>query len=124
MQGYELAKSIRTERSKHPDRVFIKWWRNEEDWIDFDLVARFLDTVDYGTDISGFNLIDQEEMWQVIEERTKGRATRVDRGDGSYVILYSPPENAEMEERLPEYPYTPETLVKILDAETNFNYVD
>ncbi|MCM0080924.1 hypothetical protein L4X63_04910 [Geomonas sp. Red32] len=124
MQGYELAKSVRTERSKYPDKIFIKWWRNEEDWIDFDLVARFLDTVDFGTDISGFSLIDQEEMWQVIEERAKGRATRVDRGDGNYVILYSPPEKAEMVERLPEYPYTPETLVKILDAETDFNYVD
>ena len=124
MQGYELVKMIEQERTSHPDHVFIKWWRNEEDYIDFDLVLRFLEKIDYGgAEVAGFELIDQEEMWRTIEKRCGGRATKVKR-DGSWVLLWTPPEGAEVEERLPEYPYTPEYLLKILDVETNYNYVD
>lgn len=123
MQGYELVKKIKTERDSHPDRIFIKWWRREEDFIDFDLVARFLERLDYGTEIGGFELINQEEMWKAIESRCEGRATRVQR-DGGTVVLWNPPKDAELDERLPEYPYTPETLLKILDVETDYNYVD
>jgi hypothetical protein len=123
MQGYELVKRIEKERSAHLDRIFIKWWRNEEDYLDFDLVARFLENLDYSNEIAGFELIGQDEMWQTVESRCKGRLTKVQR-DGCWVLLWTPPEGAEVEERLPEYPYTPEMLLKILDAETNYNYVD
>jgi|GEM_PF-1671351 len=123
MQGYELAKKVRQERSAHPDRVFIKWWRNEQDFIDFDLAARFLDRVDYGAEIAGFQLIDQEEMWRTIEKRCGGRANKVLR-NGTFVVMWTPPEGAELDERLPEYPFTPEALLKILDVETDYNYVD
>ena len=125
MQGYELVKKIEKEQMRRPNNIFIKWWRREEDFIDFDLVADFLKKIDYsGTEIGGFELIDQEEMWRTIESRCKGRASKVQR-NGSWVVLWTPPKKAELEEeRLPEYPYTPETLLKILDIETNYNYVD
>jgi hypothetical protein len=124
MQGHELLKKIDKEKAKNPSNIFIKWWRGEEDFIDFDLLSRFQETLDYGTEIGGFELIDQDEMWRTLEERCKGRATRVQRDNGEYVVLWTPPEGAEVEERLPEYPYTPESLLKILDIETNYNYVD
>jgi len=125
MEGYELLKKIRQERGAHPDRIFIKWWRREEDWIDFDLVSRFLDTVDYGADIGGYELIDQEEMFQTIERRCNGRISKVQGENGAWVLLYTPPANVELDEKiLPEYPYTPESLLKILDIETECNYVD
>lgn len=123
MQGYELVKEIETERSYHPDRVFIKWWRKEEDWIDFDLVSNFLKNLDFSSDISGFELIDQDEMWKTVVSRTNGKVSKVQR-DGEWVVLWTPPENAEVGETCTECPYTPETLLKILDAETNDNYVD
>ena len=123
MQGYELVKKIESERNAHPERMFIRWWRKEEDYLDFDLVARFLEKLDYGAEIGGFDLIDQEEMWQTIKKRCDGRAAKVQR-DGRWVLVWTPPEGAEIEERLSEYPDTPESLLKILDVETNFNYVD
>lgn len=123
MQGNELVKRIKRDREAHPERVFIKWWRKEEDWVDFDLVTRFLETVNYGSEIGGYELIDQDEMWRTIEQRAGGRASKALR-DGRSVVLWDPPKNAEVEERLPEYPDTPETLLKILDVETNYNYVD
>ena len=124
MQGYELVKSIQTEKTAHPDKVFIKWWRKEQDFIDFDFVERFLETVDFSSpEIGGYELIDQDEMWRTIERRCSGRATKVQR-NGGWVVLWDPPKGVEVEERLPEYPYTPESLLKILDVETDYNYVD
>jgi len=123
MQGYQLVKEIRQERSAHPERIFIKWWRKEEDFIDFDLVVRFLDTLNYASEINGFELIDQDEMWKTVESRARGRVTKVQR-DGRWMLLWSPPEGAEVEDKCTECPYTPEMLLKILDAETNSNYVD
>ena len=123
MQGYELVKKIEKEREAHPERIFIKLWRNEEDFIDFDMVARFMKNLDYGDEFGGFELIDQEEMWRTLESRCQGRANKLQR-NGGYVLLWTPPQGAEVEERLPEYPYTPESILKILDLETDFNYVD
>jgi len=123
MQGYELVKQVKQEASAHPDRVFIKWWRNEEDFIDFDLVTRFLENLKNSTTIGGFELIDQEEMWRTVEGRCQGRVSK-ERRDGDWVLRWTPPEGTEVEEKLDEYPYTPESLLKILDAETDYNYVD
>jgi len=123
MQGYELVKEIEKERSAHAERVFIKWWRKEEDYIDFDLVARFLENMNYSSEISGFELIDQDAMWKVVESRSNGKATKVQR-DGRWVVLWSPPKGAETELTCTECDYSPETLLRILDAETNDNFVD
>jgi hypothetical protein len=124
MQGYELEKEIQKERNAHPDRIFIKWWRKEEDYIDFDLVARFMETHDYSSEINGFDLIDQEEMWKTVESRAQGRLTKVQR-EGRWMLMWSPPKGAELDEvNCTECPYTPDMLLKILDAETNGNYVD
>jgi hypothetical protein len=123
MQGYELVKKIERERGSHPERVFIKWWRKEEDFVDFDLVERFLANLDYSAELGGYDLIDQDEMWRTIEARCRGRVSKVQR-DGHWVLLWTPPKNAEVEERLAEYPNTPESMLKILDAETNYNFVD
>jgi hypothetical protein len=123
MQGYELVKEIEKEKSGHAERVFIKWWRKEEDYIDFDLVVRFLENLNYASDISGFELIDQDAMWRVVESRSNGKATKVQR-DGRWVVLWSPPKGSETEITCTECDYTPETLLKILDAETNDNFVD
>jgi hypothetical protein len=123
MQGYELVKEIEKERGAHAERVFIKWWRKEEDFIDFDLVARFLETLNYSSEISGFELIDQDAMWKVVQSRSNGKATKVQR-DGRWVVLWSPPKGAETELTCTECDYTPETLLRILDAETDDNFVD
>lgn len=123
MQGYELVKKIQTEKSEHPDQIFIKWWRNEEDFVDFDLVSRFLETYDYGSELGGFQLIGMDEMWQIVESRSKGRASKI-KSDDHLVVRWTPPAGAEDVERRDEYPYTPETLLTVLDAETGDNYID
>jgi hypothetical protein len=125
MQGYELVKEIEKVSKAHPDRIFIKWWRKEEDFIDFDLVSRFLENLNYASNIDGFELIDQEEMWKTVESRSKGKVSKVQR-NGNWMLLWSPPEGADVEDRVKctECAYSPDMLLKILDAITNDNYVD
>jgi hypothetical protein len=124
MKGYDLEKRIQKERQKHPDNIFIKTWRKEEDWIDFDLVARFLETLDYSQDFGGFSLIDEQEMWQTLQNRCGSRLSKVQR-EGKWVLQYKPPKGAEIEEKLPpEFPYSPDSLLRILEVETQGNYVD
>ncbi|HBA87342.1 MAG TPA: hypothetical protein DCZ75_04930 [Geobacter sp.] len=123
MKGYELVKLINSEKGAHPDRVFIKWWRKEEDFVDFDLVGRFLQNLNDGAEIGGFDLIDQDEMWRTLQNRCGGRVHKEQR-DGDWVLRWTPPKGVKVEEKLSEYPYTPESLLKILDAETDYNYVD
>jgi len=123
MQGYELVKQIEKEKGVHADRVFIKWWRKEEDFVDFDLVARFLQNLNYSAEIGGFDLIDQDEMWRTVESRCKGRVSKEQR-NGEWVLRWTAPRGAEVGDKLTEYPYTPESLLKILDLETDYNYVD
>ena len=123
MQGYELVKEIEKEKNAHSERIFIKWWRKEEDFIDFDLVSRFLENLNYASDITGFELIDQDQMWKVVQSRARGKVTKVQR-DGRWMVLWSPPEGAETELTCTECPLTPENLLKILDAESGDNFVD
>lgn len=123
MQGYELVKEVERERSHHPERMFIKWWRKEEDWINFDLVTRFLENLNYSSDITGFELIDLDQMWRAVESRSKGAVRKVER-DGKQIVLWTPPKHSEHEITCTECEYTPETLLKILDAVTDDNYVD
>jgi len=123
MQGYELVKEIQKEKNAHADRIFIKWWRKEEDFIDFDLVVRFLETLNYASEIEGFELIDQEEMWKTVESRAMGRVSKVER-DGRMMLSWRPKEGMEIEDKCTECPYTPDILLKILDAETDDNFVD
>lgn len=124
MQGYDLVKRVEKEREKHPNNIIIKWWRREEDWIDFDLVSRFLETLNYASDIGGFTLIDEEEMWRTLQRRCGNRVTK-EQHNGKWVLHYTPPKNAELEEPLPpELPYTPDNMIKVLDIETGGNYVD
>lgn len=123
MQGYQLVKQIEAEKSAHPDRMFIKWWRNEEDFIDFDLVSRFLENLKQSTSIGGFELIDQDQMWQTLQARCKDRVAKVQL-DGDWVLRWTPPKGKEVEDNRTEYPYTPESLLEILDMETDYNYVD
>lgn len=123
MQGYELVKKVETEKREHPDRMFIKWWRNEEDFVDFDLVSRFLDSYSFSSEIAGFELIGMDEMWETVLRRSKGKASKV-RANGGWMVHWTPPKGAEDVERRSEHPYTPETLLMVLDVETGDNYVD
>jgi hypothetical protein len=114
---------LKKERRAHPDRILIKWWRKEEDFIDFGLVAKFVGNIDHAGDISGFDLIDQDEMWKTVASRIIELVAKV-QPNGTWILLWTNQAGTETKITCTECPYTPDTLLKIMNAETKDNYID
>ncbi len=116
MTGKEVLAQIRAERT--PDQQFIKWWRKEEDWLDFDVIDTFVANTSDGEEIGGFELVGYDEMWQQLEEVAPGRVAKTQRG-GEPLVAW---KRKSGEER--ECPFTPQALIDIFDSETKGSYVD
>ena len=117
MQGYELIKSIREQRAD--SHRFIKFWRKEEDFLDFDLLERFLGNLRDDQVIDGFELLDTDSMWDTVRRASGNVVTRTVR-DGKDILLWTDSQGLVTK----ELPFNEESLITIFDAETNDNYVD
>jgi hypothetical protein len=60
------------EQGKKEGKEFIKWWRKENDFVDFELIDRYLQTEDARHDFENFDLLDIEEMWEILKEQVPG----------------------------------------------------
>lgn len=116
MTGGEILKKIQAEKTAN--QCIIKTWRKEEDFIDFDLLERFEGVVKKDAEFEGFELIDMEQMWDHVHNLAGARLTRREK-DGGEVAVW---KRAGGKEHI--LPYTPKTLLEILDMETKGNYVD
>jgi hypothetical protein len=116
MKGQEIIKQVK-EQSR-PDHAFIKWWRKENDFLDYDLLARFLRNFKASEEISGFELLGIEPMWQELLRITAGRVTKSEKG-GAEVISWEK-KTGEKQECL----FSPESIITIYDVETKGNPVD
>ncbi|MBI1922478.1 MAG: hypothetical protein HYS23_15525 [Geobacter sp.] len=120
MTAQEIINTIKTQRK--PEQVIIKWWRKEEDFIDFDLVDRFVKTAKPDETIDGFDLIGMNDVWAELERFCGDRIAKTQKG-GEELVEWLPPDKESVEDR--QYmPYEPQTLLDILDVETGGDYVD
>ena len=55
------------EQGKRQGKEFIKWWRKENDFADFDLIDRYLKKVEAKNEIENFELLDKDEMWEILK---------------------------------------------------------
>ncbi len=117
MQGYELIKAIREQRDD--SHRFIKFWRKEEDFLDFDLLERFLENLRDDHVVDGFELLDTDAMWDTVRKVGGNVVTRTVR-DGKDVLLWTDADGLVTK----ELPYNAESLITIFDAETDDNFVD
>ena len=60
------------EQGKKEGKEFIKWWRKESDFVDFELIDRYLQAEDARHDFENFDLLDKQEMWKVLQEQVPG----------------------------------------------------
>lgn len=115
MTESEILKELGEQRKA--DQVFIKWWRKEEDWLDIDLVDRFVAECGTNREIGGYELLTAEQMWDELKKVCGDRVAKVVK-DGQELVVWS----RKGEER--RCPFVPESLMEIFDAETRGNYVD
>ena len=116
MIGNEILKQIKERRTD--DQQFIKWWRKEEDFLDFDLIDSFIENIDLGEEIGGFDLVSMDEMWENLEKVTSSRVERT-KQRGEDVIVW---RRGSGEEQV--CPYNAESMMTIFDVETHGDYID
>jgi len=122
MRGAEIIERIQRERT--PDKQFIRWWRREEDWLDYDLIDRFLQNADPDEEIGGYSLVTMEEMWDQVLTLTGEDRLRREARDGSEMLIWRREQSSNKGEKEYTCLYSPESLINILDVETRGNLID
>lgn len=116
MRSSEIVRCVREQRQE--DQHFIRVWRNEEDFLDYDLIDRFVDQATAGQEFGGFDLLTMEEMQEQVE-RVCGKRFVVTQKSGEKLVEWVREDGSSR-----VCPYTPRTLMDILDCETRGTIID
>jgi hypothetical protein len=118
MRGLEITKAINGMRMEN--HKFVKWWRKENDFLDYDLLERFLENRNFGDEIGGVELLTMDDMWNEVK-RVGGRRVRlVHEPKGDSIEWTHKVKGTDRTERCA---YTPPALIAIYDVETHGNPV-
>ncbi|MCM2265997.1 MAG: hypothetical protein NDI73_12490 [Desulfuromonadales bacterium] len=114
MTGYEVINEMR--HAGRGDRCFIKWWRKENDFVDYELVDTFLANLMPDHEFSGFELLTMKQMWEELHRREPKRVT-VGQRHGEKVIRWQHiAEDGTMREEI--FPFEPKSIMTVFDGET------
>ncbi len=69
MQSHQIINKL--EQGKQNGKEFVKWWRKENDFVDFELIDRYVTTIDTKDKIEDFELLEKDEMWELLKQRGK-----------------------------------------------------
>ncbi len=119
MRGRDVVKTI-NERVGREHR-FVRWWRNEEDFLDYDLIDRFVVNHSDSEEIGGLELLTMEEMWGELK-RVGGERVKLVHSDTGETVEWLHKGKSGVHRDV--CPYTAETLMTIFDVETHGNPVD
>lgn len=116
MRGREIVSTLEKRRSD--EHRFVKWWRKENDFADYDLIERFMDNTASSEEIDGLDLLTMDEMWQELKRIGGGRINLIRDRSGDVVEWERLDEKGK---HMDVCVYTPETIMEIFDAETRGN---
>ena len=119
MNGSEIMSGIKAQRKD--DHRFVKWWRKEDDFVDFDLIDRYEKNLSSTEEICGFDLLTMDEMWIELQRISGTRVKLMHVASGDKVEWVHEGKTGLHKE---ECTFCPETLLKIYDVETRGNPVD
>lgn len=119
MTGREILNMLKERRTD--DHCFVKWWRKEEDFLDFDLLDRFENNLSSSEEIGGVDLLTMDEMWDELKRIGGERVNLVrDKAGDTVEWVHEGKQGVHKEVCI----YCPETLLTIYDVETRGNPVD
>ncbi len=118
MRGRDAMKMVSEGRGK--EHVFIKWWRKENDFLDYDLIDRFMRNTSDGEEIGGVELLTMDEMWGEAKRVIGNRITLMHEGVHDRIRWMHKVKN---EMRTDYCAYSPAALLAIFDVETHGNPV-
>jgi len=120
MKAIDIVKEVKKHSDK--EKIFIKWWRKENDFADYDLVDTFLKNIKKDHEFAGYELLDKEQMWGVLQAHCADHVA-LDKKRGQDVIIWDH-ETSEGEHRQDVCAFTPESMMLIFDVETRGDVID
>lgn len=119
MRGRDIIAAI---DAKRDDKYcFVRWWRKEEDFLDYDLIDRFIENTSASEEIGGIDLLTMDDMWKEVRRVGGPRVTLVHDATGERVLWTHKGKTGTHKNVCA---FTPETLMQIYDVETRGNAVD
>jgi len=119
MRGPEIISALDARRTD--EHEFVKWWRKEEDFLDYDLIDRFIDNTTSGEEVGGLDLLTMDEMWDEIVRICGSHVKRMLDSSGDRIEWVHKGKSGTSTHLCA---YTPQTLMEIFDVETRGNPVD
>jgi hypothetical protein len=119
MRGQDIIKTLNERRTEK--LCFVKCWRKEEDFLDYDLIDRFLENTKGTDEFGGIDLLTMDDMWNEVRRVSGSRVTLLHDRDGDRVEWVHKGKKGVQKITCA---YTPETLMEIFDVETKGNPVD
>ncbi|MBW4055661.1 MAG: hypothetical protein HIU83_09685 [Proteobacteria bacterium] len=119
MKESEMLKIIDERRNEN--HHFVKIWRKENDFVDFDLIERFKKNAGSNKDLGGIDLLTMDDMWNELK-RIAGERVKLMRDNAGDKVEWV--YEGKTGTRTQVCSYTPETLMAIFDVETKGNPVD
>jgi hypothetical protein len=119
MKGSDVVRDLAGQKT---DRRFIKWWRKENDFVDYELVDDFLADARQEQEFAGYELLDLQQMWETLRRAVPGRVAREKYGQREVIVWSRMAEDGTMKEEV--CPFTPESVMTIFDVETRGNVLD
>ena len=119
VRGREILKTL-NERRTEEDR-FVRWWRKEEDFLDYDLIDRFVANSTGNEEIGGIELLTMDDMWKLVK-KVGGTRVRLLHEKGGDAVEWVHKTGRGIKTDV--CTYSPETLMTIFDVETHGNPVD
>ena len=115
MRTNQIIKNL--EKGKAEGKEFIKWWRKENDFTDYELVDSFLSSAESKHNIENYQLLDKDEMWEILKRwNPKGlrrsKATRSDKIEWQHL-------DKDGQKKTDTCPYNAENIMAIFEAETH-----
>ena len=113
MTGSDIVQQIQAQRTaKH---CIVKWWQQENDLVEFELIDRFIQQVKPADRIDGFQLLDLEKMWEVLTGYYPDNLKREVKGDGEVIEwVWSGKDGTT---KMTVYPFTPQGFMTIINDE-------
>jgi hypothetical protein len=119
MKGREIVTTINQQATA--DHRFVKWWRKEEDFLDYDLINNFLEHATSDEEIGGLQLLTMNEMQDEVKRVGGTRVKFIHEPSGDKIEWV---HRGKEGVRTQVCAYTPEALLTIFDVETHGNPVD
>ena len=114
MKSDEIIRGIKQGQSE--GKIFIKWWRRENDFTDYELSESFIANADPSHEIAGYELLDVDEMWDVLKRWKPNGLKRVLTDKGEMIKWQKKGVDGALEVRT--CPLSAQAIMFIFDYET------